>query len=211
MYYQPQTRWSAPTPLSSSFDSTVELIIRHRKANPAVVAKNNLSLNFDTVANELEAYTRKRLGLPASLASPIPKTTPLRRLADGVGAAVEGVKRLAAGAALLFEWEESKTEPVANELAAKRAEICVRCPKNDPEHMSKYFTTAVSEMLRKKLQRLHEMKLTTVHDQQLGICAACFCPLKLKVFCPFDLIEKHIRQEDRPQLDPQCWILKRDA
>ena len=131
-YFQSATGWSAPTPTSSTFDQTVILIIKHRQQNPAAVLKYKLSLDFNTVANELETYTRLRLGIPLSDPASAPFPQPPRSLPAPVEAAVAGIKKLASGVALLFEWEESGQPPVASELSNQRAAICVTCPKNNP-------------------------------------------------------------------------------
>lgn len=63
IFTQPQTGWSAPTPIASTFDQTVILIIKHRLANPVITASHNLATTKDAVSAELEAFTRARLGL----------------------------------------------------------------------------------------------------------------------------------------------------
>lgn len=62
-FHQPQTKWSAPTPIASTFDQTVILIMQHRLANPAIVASHNLAIDKGAIASELETFTRARLGL----------------------------------------------------------------------------------------------------------------------------------------------------
>jgi hypothetical protein len=68
-FFQPQTNWSAPTPISSTFDQTVILIVKHRLQNPAITAQHNLATSIAAVGDELEAYTRQRLGLTPLTAS----------------------------------------------------------------------------------------------------------------------------------------------
>lgn len=207
-FYQPQTKWSAPTPIASTFDQTVILIIKHRLANGAITVRNNLATDPVSVGNELEAFTRARLGLGPAIApklSPPPPVAPA--LAGPVAGAVAAVKKIAAGAALLLEWEESGLPPVPAELSVKRAATCEGCPKNDPGGLSKYFTEPVSEKVQKRLGRLHQMNLATPSDAKLHVCSACLCPLKLKVHCPMELIQKRLKPEQRAELDPRCWIL----
>lgn len=62
-FHQPQTGWSLPTPISSTFDQSVQLIIRHRLANAAITAKHNLPTTKEAVGAELIAFTRARLGM----------------------------------------------------------------------------------------------------------------------------------------------------
>ena len=49
--------------------------------------------------------------------------------------------------------------------------------------------------------------LTTPHDSKLGVCKACDCPMRLKVFVPLDKIVGHMLPEAKAALDPTCWIL----
>jgi hypothetical protein len=78
IFTQPQTNWSAPTPIASTFDQTVILIIKHRLANPAVTASHNLPTDKAAVGAELETFTRARLGMSpvGSPDPPAPGTTP---------------------------------------------------------------------------------------------------------------------------------------
>jgi hypothetical protein len=56
-FYQPETQWTMPNPMSQSWTTAVERIVQHRKANAALA-------DTATVAQaeaDLEAYTRSRL------------------------------------------------------------------------------------------------------------------------------------------------------
>lgn len=208
-FYSPQTKWAAPNPKANTFGQQVVHILNHRLKNPAAVVQHNLLVDVTAIGNELENYTRARLGMPP-MGAGAPKPTPpitLPQMSGAVAAGVAAVKKLAAGAALLLEWEESGLPPVAPELSAKRAAICASCPKNDPGGFGKYFTASVSENLRKRLSRLHQMNLTTPSDDKLEVCSACLCPLKLKVHTPLALIIKRLKPEFRAELDARCWIL----
>lgn len=204
-FFQASTNWWAPAPGSNTFDQQVINIIRHRLANPAITAKFKLATDVPTVAGELEQFTAKRLGWPDPKSSP----PPMRQQLSGAAlAAVDSIKKLAAGNALLLEWQESGLPPVPAEVAAERATVCAGCPKNDPGGLVKYFTGPVADAIRKRLGKLHEMNLTTPSDDKLQVCAACLCPLRLKVHTPIQLITKRLKPQFRADLDPRCWILK---
>lgn len=209
-YYQPQTGWTAPSPVGFTHDQQVTNIIKHRLSNPAIVARFNLATNFDTVSSELIKFQQQRGALPADV---LPKMTPpvlVPQMSGGVQASVAAVKKLASGAALLFEWETSGLPPEPIDVAEKRAALCVNCPKNDPEGLAKFFTDTVSENIRKRLGRLYSMNLTTIHSQRLHTCAGCLCPMKLKVFTPAELIKKRLTPQNRSDLNqenPRCWQL----
>lgn len=216
-FYQPQTKWAAPTPKSSTFDQTVVLIIKHRLANPALTVRYGLATDVVTVGNELEAYTRARLGMAPALVPgtggpgvPKPKApTSQPQMSGHVQAAVAVVKKMAAGAALLLEWEESGMPAEPPEVSANRAAVCADCPKNEKgKSLTEYFTVPAADTIHKRFRRLLEMQLTTPHDERLNVCQACLCPLKLKVHTPMELIQKRLKPEQRAELDPRCWILK---
>lgn len=208
MFFQPQTGWWAPNPLANTFDQTVVNIIKHRQGSPAIVVKHNLSTNPAVVGAELEAFTIKRLGLPDPKRVPPPMPVPQAPVLGAVADAVAAVKKIAEGAALLLEWQESGVPPVSGDVASARALVCVDCPRNDLGGLTKYFTLPVSDNVRKRLAKLHSMNLTTPSDSKLGTCSACLCPLPLKIHTPMDLILKRLKPEAKAELDPRCWILK---
>lgn len=205
-FFDPALKWNAPSPMGNTFDQTVELIIKARLKNPALVAKHKLATDRENVGNELEAFTRARLGMgPVDF----PKSSPPSLSAAAAGA-VAAVKKIAAGASLLFEWEESGIPPVSKEQADKRAHVCSICPRNQPGHLTKYFTEPISKRYAEKFQKLHAMKLVTSDHEKLGVCTACLCPLALKAFAPLSLILSHLRPDSRTELVPECWILSEE-
>lgn len=207
-FYQPQTKWSAPNPIANTFDQQVTNIIKHRLANPATTVQFKLATDFNSVAAELDSYTRTRLGMPPiSLPKPMPPPS-VPQLSAVAQAGVAAVKKIAAGAALLMEWEESGMPPVDASLSQARADICATCPKNEQgKSLTDYFTGPLSEKMRARFARLFAMNLTTTKDEQLNVCSACLCPLRLKVHTPMELILKRLKPEQRAELDPRCWIL----
>lgn len=70
-FVQPQTSWEMPTPIAWTFSQAVERIQRHRLANPAIVKQHGLATDFNSVAAELEAFTRTRLGMGDVLSVPV--------------------------------------------------------------------------------------------------------------------------------------------
>lgn len=210
-FIQPVTNWKAPTPIASTFDQTVQLIIKHRTANPAATAKHNLSTNAAVVGNELENYTRMRLGLPTSGALSPKRMPPAEapQLSGAVKSAVAAVVKLADGAALLLEWEQSGRQAVSPEVSAPRAAICAKCPENvKGKSLADLFTVPAAAMILRRFERLEGLKLTTPNDDDLGTCRVCLCPLRLKVHTPADLILKRLKPGIRAELHPSCWILK---
>lgn len=219
-YTQPETNFQVDR--YSSFDSAVNQVISHRLGNPYLIQKNGWTTDRPTVEMEVDNFNTRfcvAMGgdwlqwvteggsLAAVPFQPPPPQPLLSQLAGGAAA----VRKLAVGAALLFEWEESGAPPVAPELSAKRAAVCAVCPLNSQKELGDWFTGPVSEGIRKKMGRLHQMALTTPSDGVLGVCSACLCPLKLKCHTPLDLIAKRLKPEARAELHSSCWILAEGA
>lgn len=209
-FRQASTGWTAPTPISSTFDQTVQLIIKHRKSNPAITAKHKLATNPEAVASELELYTRKRLGLPEKVQ--VPFQEPHSQFASGaVGAAgvdaITGLKRAAQGTAVVIDWLTSGGNPVSQELANKRASVCVTCPMNVD---GAWYTTAPAELIRKTLEARKDLKLETPHDAALKSCNVCRCLMRLKVWTPLEFILSKTKPEVIAEFPNFCWIAKRD-
>ena len=198
-------------PMVFSFDRTVQEIIKHRMANPAITAQHRLSMDPTAVATELENFTRARLGMPSLGGAGAPKMNPQQPLPQAVVGAIEGLKRTAAGAGAVIEWLGSGGQAVTPGLSTKRAEICSTCPRNQPGNLSQWFVKKASELIQQELSRRLDLQLSTAFDDKLGVCTACLCPMKLKVHTPLDIIEKKMLPQVLADLDPRCWILKKDV
>ena len=201
-----------PTPVGLTHDQAVNHLIKHRLANPAVTAKYNLSTDFGTVSRELIKFQQIRGALPPDA---IPKMTPppapQPRLVGAVVDAVAAVKKLAAGASALLEWEELGLPHVDPSVAASRAATCAICPKNQQgKSLTEYFTVPVAELYNKRFKKLQELNLTTPDDDKLNVCQACLCPMKTKVWMIPELIKKRLLPEQKgllSQINPRCWQL----
>jgi hypothetical protein len=191
-----------------SFDKSVEQIIKLRRANPAITIKHQLSTDFNAVGDELEQYTRMRLGLAPMLSAdnPLPKSVAPGMLALVSGAAAD-IRRAAQGTAVVMDWLVSGGKPVAQDLANKRAATCVACPQNVD---GSWYTTAPAEIIRSTLSARADLKLETPSDASLKSCNVCRCLNRLKVWCPLDHILAKTKPEVMREFPSHCWIAKRD-
>lgn len=207
VFVQPQTGWRAPFGLT--FDQTVDAIIKHRSANP----RFNLSLDWNTVANELEWHTVARLmnvkgGETYLTGTNPPKPSSPHSLVASSDAGVAGAKpKITAGIPVLINWLGHGLRPVEQTLAETRAGICATCPQNQKGDWKHFFTEIVASVLRLQIEIKNDMNLHTSHDQQLNVCQACLCELPLKVWTPLYHITDHLPDDMRSRLDPRCWIL----
>lgn len=213
-FRQPQTAWVNPYAMVG-FDASVKAIIKHRESNKAITAKHNLRTDYESVANELEEYTRSRLGIPLTFVPP--KPNPLWQTGHSAGVAVatnarpswfKQLGRLGKGVLTLANWLGDDGVPVETSLSEQRAAVCTGCPKNVKGDLFSFFTKPASELIRRQLEERKALNLSTTQDEQLGICEACGCPLRLKVHVPLGFIKAHMSTDDTAKLDPRCWITK---
>lgn len=111
----------------------------------------------------------------------------------------------------LFDWLGDGGEPVHEMVANRRATICASgnegkpCPHNNHPHWWEGAKHIVAEWIRHELQLKHDMKLTVQNENEIQMCSACGCCLRLKVWTPI----KHIKNHTDPSKLPQfCWIKK---
>lgn len=209
VFFEPKTNWrSSP---GFTFEQTVEEIIRHRLANPRFATQWNT--DFDSVADELDAYTCVRISMDPNYCSggspnfpPVPAPPRPWPGLPNVGAVVAGTRKVVTGIAVLLDWLGQGGKPVDPLQAEARAGTCAACPHNKPDDLTAVFTVPASELIRKQLAIKNDLKIATPYDEKLGICELCACPLKLKVHTPIVHILKRLPQEVLAKLPDFCWI-----
>lgn len=215
-FYQPETKWRAPTPIASTLSQTVTLIIAMRRKNPAITAKFKLATNPEAVKIEVLRFNRKRLGIPEEGVQGSPFSENRRYSSHtGAGAAagrgiiesMSGLKRAAQGTAVVLDWLMSGGAPVTQELADKRGAVCATCEKNID---GAWFTEAPATLIKNTLEARKDLKLETPYDAALKSCDVCKCLNRLKVWCPMEHILAKTRPEIFSEFPAYCWIAKRD-
>ncbi len=219
IFYQPETGWRAPR--YSSFQNLVNLIINHRRGNPALAAKHNWNLEPEAVAVELDEFNaraclsmpgwEKYVMTPGEEGGLPPKPLALsQQEAQQVSAAAGLAKKIWSGVKTLNEWIDSGEPPVATELSAKRAAICAACPKNTPGDFTTWFTKPAAGAIQKQIEKVADRKLSTPSDAVLNVCGVCLCPLKLKVHTPMKYVKAHLSEAVFRELElvPGCWIIE---
>lgn len=205
----PEANWKAPP--FASFEQIVNLGFRIVQANPALATAKGWPQTREDFANWVDEFNAQICAMNGwtnyisdggSVWSP-PKPVPL-----------SAVKNVAAGAKTLASWIAEGATPVTREMAEGRALVCSKCPLNQPGDLSNFFTRATSELIRMQIQTAQDLDLTTPYDSKLGVCGACACPMRLKVFVPLEKILDHMLPEAKAALsprNPRCWILLEDA
>jgi hypothetical protein len=212
MFYQPETGWTAPA--WQGFDSLVSLVIQHRKANAGRFPQ--LSQDKATVETEVDAYNAERMrsidgGMSfvadGGAAPPgFPTSHLLRQSVGQVVAGANKIKNAVAGIGLWMEWFGD--DPVSQELATVRASTCLKCPLNIRGDVFQRFNAATGKQLLEIFGSMKKQNMATAFDDELGVCGACDCPLKAKVWAPNEIIANHLRPEAREKLWTECWMRK---
>lgn len=113
------------------------------------------------------------------------------------------------GVALLADWLGDHGDPVHPILAESRASYCVKCPQNVEPKWWERVKSAIAGVIRGQLALKHGMNLTTRHDDDLHMCRACGCCMKLKVWVPRDHVRKHTPRDALNKMPKyMCWVRK---
>ncbi len=217
-FFQAETNFSI-TPWSS-FESAVSQIIVHRLGNRWLMEQKGWSVDPAYVAAELDSYNAKIAqdmgwndyivqGDPGGL-DPVPFPLPRTHQSSGLFAGSVAAK-VKSGVQTIAEWEIASGIVVPREQAEGRAATCAKCPQNVKGDLASWFTIPAARLIRLQLETRNNMKLQTSSDEKLHVCEACACPLKLKVWCPLDIILSKMSAEVKAALDPGCWILSEKA
>lgn len=190
------------------FNSCVAKVISRRQNNPRFA----LTTDVVAVGNEVDFQNALRMQSIRNAESYIIDTggggQPNFPTARNVRPSVAGrFKSVGAGVKVLLDWIGEGAEAVQLPQSERRASICAACPMNQPGGLESWFTEPASALIRKQLSIKNDLNLSTSHDDQLNVCSACLCPLRLKVHVPIRHVLSHLPAPARQKLVPQCWIL----
>lgn len=200
------------SPLKGTFSSIVGEFSKIVAKNPALAQKHGWPTNRVDQENWIDQRECHRLlaggytkFIEMESALPPPRLGEANRSVRGGVAA--GVKSIVAGVGVWIDLFGNDGKVVSKEEAEKRAVICAACPANNKDASPKNkFIEKVASKLLKQYELLHEMNLHTSLDDKLGMCVACWCPTKSKVWVDMTHIKAHMIAEVEAKLDKSCWI-----
>ncbi len=208
-FYLAEANWTAPQ--FASFTVICDGLQRVIQGNPRLAQKFNWPTDRASIEEWVDRYNSKlceQFGWSDYIVGhgggeppkSLPPLQPSSRLV-----------RLAAGANVLREMFGPQGKPVEQKLANARAQTCAQCRKNEPGDWTRFFTVPAQAIILKGLELVHDMKLETPYDESLGVCTACDCPLRGKVWAPLAHILEHIPPDSKAALWERCWIINEKA
>lgn len=117
---------------------------------------------------------------------------------------IDQAKQMIEGVQTLKDWLGSGAETVPWKDAQRRANVCVRCPMNQPGNAA---TGAIGEAIKKQVELKNSLNLRVVGEKSLLHCAACSCVLKLKIWLPITKLGLS-SVADLDKFDQGCWMRK---
>jgi len=128
-----------------------------------------------------------------------------------------GVRRtlvmMVSGTRTLGSWLIRGMPLVTQELAERRAEVCctggprgAKCPFNErPDGCTgcnmAQLVSAIKNIIGSS---------KTSRDAQLEGCSVCGCSTKVKVWVPWDIIDKNMPQSIQEALPEHCWVKRKE-
>lgn len=128
--------------------------------------------------------------------------------------AVEEIKNGISGVAALHDWLGDSGQPVSKMVAEFRSHRCVTgdngspCPLNKEPNWWDRIKGVIADWIKKELEIKNDMNLQVSNEDQINMCAACGCCLRLKVWVPTEHVRKHTTKAQLAKMPAYCWIKK---
>jgi len=118
-------------------------------------------------------------------------------------------KNIKVGMATLVDWFGKGASPVDKQVAEMRASVCVRCPMNQAgswtDRWGEYADTVLGVFWWLKTKGCE-----STQDENLHICTACDCPMRVKIWVPREMIDDHLPESTKAKLWSECWMRKNE-
>lgn len=115
---------------------------------------------------------------------------------------LDRAKHIANGIATLTEWLGSGAVTVDPDMAQRRADTCLKCPKHTTTFVP---TEAGAAVIKRQLELKKHLQLRVQGEKSLHTCDVCGCAMRLKIWLPITEIKP--QPDERNQFPPNCWLL----
>lgn len=118
---------------------------------------------------------------------------------------IDRIKCIPSGISAITEWLGDGAEVVDVATAQRRADICLRCPKN----VSSPVTESAALAIKRLLEIKKSLALRVQGEKSLLTCDVCGCALRLKVWVSDAKVRGEIEANgDRERYPDFCWQTK---
>lgn len=124
------------------------------------------------------------------------------------------IKQTASGAELLADWLGDAAKPVHEMVAEMRSQHCIAgdngnpCPLNVEPNWWGRVKHVIADWILGELELKHQMNLKVSCEEQLHMCKACGCCLRLAVWVPKATYARHKLSIPLEKLPAFCWKRK---
>ncbi len=197
------TGWTLDNPTGGMLEDKVKEVQKHNRANPGKELTDDPLEIRKQVINQTIANL-KSIGANREVIS-VPKTlAPNGTSLSGPQGIIRRVAHVVAndllGAKIIADWFGKGGHPVIPDIGQRRANACFECPRNSLKVRG--GISQIAEVVRWSAEFMADAKLEVKGEEKLGTCTVCGCPLKTKIWVPFDVID----QDKKHKFPSNCWI-----
>ena len=113
----------------------------------------------------------------------------------------------ARGVEIISDWLGAGGVPVEQHTAEYRAFTCELCSENRPGNWWDQVKNSIATWIGWTIEVKNRMKLEVPNENKLGICRACGCCNRLKIWTPIEHIKTHTSFEVSRRFPGNCWII----
>lgn len=114
----------------------------------------------------------------------------------------EQAKAIPRGIETINEWLSEGGIPVDPATAQSRADTCLKCEFNQPGGV---ITELAALAIRRHLEVKSRLGMRVDGEKSLHTCQQCRCVLRLKVWCPQELVQRMLTPEEISSFPNYCW------
>lgn len=118
---------------------------------------------------------------------------------------IEEIRSTAKGVQILESWLGAGGAPVADELADKRANVCIECPLNVEPNWWGRVKNAIASAIKDHLRVKSNLGFRVENEDGLSMCKVCGCCNALAVWTPIEHIKSHTSTEQFVKFPTACW------
>jgi len=118
------------------------------------------------------------------------------------------------GAKLLKDWLGGNGIPVSQIHADHRAYACAHgnagepCPLNKEPGWWDRVKSVIANWIRAELELKNHLNMRVANEDEVNMCAACGCCIKLKAWTPIRYIKDHTPPKKIAKTPSYCWMRK---